>query len=399
MHLEIKTPRWAVPLLQPARYKAAHGGRASGKSHLFAENLIEEMVVDPSLRAVCIREIQKSLKFSAKQLLEDKIAAMGVGHLFDCQDKVIKRNGGDGICIFEGMQDHTADSIKSLEGFRIAWVEEAQALSARSLRLLRPTMRAPGAEIWATWNPDQPDDPIDAFFRKTPPPGAIVVSVNWQDNPFFPEEMRAELEHDRRSDPEAYAHIWEGAYNTRSDAQIFAGRYTVDEFTPERSWDGPYFGADFGFAQDPTVLVKLWMHAGRVYIEKESGKVGLDIDRTGDLWNAEIPEAAAHEIRADSARPETISYLKRFGFPRIKGVEKWKGSVEDGVEWLRTKHLVIHPQCTRACQETRLYRYKTNRAGDVLAQVEDANNHVFDAVRYALAPLIKRQGVSMVDFL
>jgi len=399
MELEIKTPRWAVPLLQPARYKAAFGGRASGKSHAFAENVVEAMVMDPHLRVVCIREIQKSLKFSAKQLIQDKIESLGVGHLFDCQSTEIKRNGGTGICIFQGMQDHTADSIKSLEGFKIAWIEEAQSLSDRSLKLLRPTIRAPGAEIWATWNPDQPDDPVDKFFRKSPPDGAIVVRVNWQDNPFFPAEMQAEMEHDRKADPEAYAHVWEGEYNTRSDAQIFAGRYTVEEFTPGRDWDGPYFGADFGFAQDPTVLVKLWMHGSTVYIEKESGKVGLDIDRTGALWSEDIPEAAAHEIRADSARPETISYLKRNGFHRIKGVDKWKGSVEDGIEWLRAKRLVIHPQCTRACQEARLYRYKTNRAGDVLAQVEDANNHVFDAVRYALAPLIKRGGVSMVDYL
>ena len=399
MELEIKTPRWALPLLQPARYKGAYGGRASGKSHTFAENLVEAMVIDPDIRVVCIREIQKSLKFSAKQLIEDKIKAFGVGHLFDCQDKVIKRIGGGGICIFEGMQDHTADSIKSLEGFRIAWIEEAQALSGRSLTLLRPTMRAPGAEIWATWNPDQPDDPIDAFFRKDPPEGAIIARVNWQDNPFLPEDMRAELEHDRRTDPEGYAHIWEGAYNTRSEAQIFAGRYTIEEFEPGHGWDGPYYGADFGFAQDPTVLVKCWLHAGQVYIEKESGKVGLDIDRTGDLWRSDIPEAERHEIRADSARPETISYLKRHGFSRIKGVDKWRGSVEDGVEWLRARRLVIHPQCQRAQQEARLYRYKTNKAGDVLAQVEDANNHVFDAVRYAFAPLIKRKGASMIDYL
>lgn len=389
MELEIKTPRWAVPLLQPARYKAAFGGRASGKSHTFAENLVEAMVMDANLRVVCIREIQKSLKFSAKQLIEDKIKAFGVEHLFDCQSVEIKRIGGDGVCIFQGMQDHTADSIKSLEGFRIAWIEEAQSLSAKSLKLLRPTMRAPGAEIWATWNPDQPDDPIDAFFRKDPPPGAIVLNVNWQDNPFFPEEMRAELEYDRRGDPDGYAHIWEGAYNTRSDAQIFAGRYTVEEFEPAPDWDGPYFGADFGFAQDPTVLVKCWLHAGQVHIERESGKVGLDIDRTGALWQADIPDADHHEIRADSARPETISYLKRHGFPRIKGVDKWKGSVEDGVEWLRARRLVIHPRCRRAQDEARLYRYKVNKAGDVLAQVEDANNHVFDAVRYAFAPLIR----------
>ena len=391
MELTIDTPRWALPLLKPARYKGVWGGRASGKSHVMAENLVEAMVMDADLRAVCIREVQKSLKFSVKQLVEDKIKAMGVGHLFDVQSVEIKRRGGDGVSIFQGMQDHTADSIKSLEGFRIAWVEEAQSLSDKSLRLLRPTMRAPGAEIWFSWNPDQPDDAIDAFLRgKEPPEGAIVIPANWQDNPWLPAEMRAEIEHDRKGDPETYAHVWLGEYNTRSEAQIFAGRYQIGEFEAGPGWDGPYFGADWGFAADPTVLVKCWITPdGRVAIEKESGKVGLDIDRTGDLWAQDIPEAGNATIRADSARPETISYMKRHSHSGVTGVEKWKGSVEDGVEWLRTKGLLIHPQCERAQREARLYRYKVNKAGDVLAQIEDAENHIWDAVRYALAPLIK----------
>lgn len=395
MELTIQTPRWALPLLRPARFKGVWGGRASGKSHVMAENLVEAMVMDADLRAVCIREVQKSLKFSAKQLIEDKIETLGVGHLFEVQTAEIKRRGGNGICIFQGMQDHTADSIKSLEGFRIAWIEEAQALSGKSLRLLRPTMRAPGAEIWASWNPDQPDDAIDAFLRgPIPPENAIVVRANWQDNPWLPDEMRAEIAHDRKGDPETYAHVWLGEYNTRSDAQVFSGRYQVEEFTPGPGWDGPYFGADWGFAVDPTVLVKCWIAPdGRVAIEKESGKVGLDIDRTGELWAREIPEAQAQVIRSDSARPETISYLQRHGWPRVTGVDKWKGSVEDGVDWLRAKGLLIHPQCERAAREARLYRYKTNKGGDVLPVVEDAENHIIDAVRYALSPLIRHRRV------
>lgn len=390
MQVNIPTPRWALPLLQPARYKGCWGGRGSGKSHVMAENLVEAMVMDANLRAVCIREVQKSLKFSAKQLIEDKIRSMGVSHLFDVQAAEIKRIGGNGVCIFQGMQDHTADSIKSLEGFKIAWVEEAQSLSERSLRLLRPTMRAPGAELWFSWNPEQPDDPVE-FLRTRPPEGAIVVRANYSDNPFLPDELKEEMEYDRAGDPETFAHVWLGEYNVRSDAQIFAGRYVVEEFDPT-GFDGPFFGADFGFAQDPTVLVKCWMNAGRIYVERESGKVGLDIDHTGALWSKDVPDAAHHAIRADSARPETISYLKRHGYPRIVGVDKWPGSVEDGVEWLRTRGLVIHPRCERTIREARLYRYRVNKAGDVLAEVEDANNHVFDAIRYAFAPLIKSRG-------
>lgn len=349
--------------------------------------------MDPDCRVVCIREIQRSLKFSAKQLIEDKITALGVGHMFDVQAAEIKRIGGSGLCIFQGAQDHTVDSIKSLEGFKICWVEEAQSLSDRSLRLIRPTIRSPGSFIIFTWNPDQPDDAVDAFLGgDAPPDNSIVLHVNYTDNPWLPDEMRAEIEHDRKGDPETFAHVWGGAYNTRSDAQIFAGRYTVEEFEPGPDWDGPYYGADWGFANDPTVLVKCWIAPdGRVAIEKESGKVGLDIDRTGEQWARDIPEAQNATIRADSARPETVSYLKRHGWPGVTGVDKWKGSVEDGVEWLRTKGLLIHPQCQRAQREARLYRYKVNRGGDVLAQIEDAENHIFDGIRYALAPLIRQR--------
>lgn len=392
--MQINTPRWAAPLLKPGfRYRGVWGGRASGKSHVMADNVVEAMVMDPDLRVVCIREVQKSLKFSAKQIIEDKIKAHGVGHLFDIQSVEIKRKGGAGICIFQGMQDHTSDSIKSLEGFRIAWVEEAQALSDKSLRLLRPTMRAPGAEIWFSWNPDQPDDAVDRFLRgKEPPDRSIVLQANWQDNPWLPEEIKDEIAHDQKGDPETYAHVWLGEYNTRSDAQVFSGRYQVAEFEPGAGWDGPYFGADWGFANDPTVLVKCWITPeGKVAIERESGKVGLDIDRTGDLWARDVPEAQEHTIRSDSARPETISYMKRHGWPKITGVDKWKGSVEDGVDWLRAKGLLIHPRCQRAAREARLYRYKVNKAGDVLAQIEDAENHIWDAVRYALSPLIRQR--------
>src|SRR5690625_2615548 len=162
--LDVPTPRWAVPLLQPSRYKAAHGGRASGKSNFFAVLLVEEHTRLPDLQSVCIREIQRSLKFSAKKLIEQKIRDLGVSHLFDITLTEIRRVGGQGLIIFEGMQDHTADSIKSLEGFDRAWVEEAQSLSHRSLELLIPTIRKDGSELWFSWNPDQPEDAVEGLF-------------------------------------------------------------------------------------------------------------------------------------------------------------------------------------------------------------------------------------------
>lgn len=206
--------------MPPARYKGAKGGRSSGKSHFFAEQAVEEMVCDPSLRFVCIREVQRSLKFSAKSLVESKIKAMGVSHLFDVLTTEIRRMGGDGIMIFEGMQDHTADSLKSLEGFGRAWVEEAQSISKRSLGLLLPTIRAPGSEIWFSWNPDQPTDPVDKFFADSPE-GGVLVHTTYRDNPMCPAVMRTEAERMRRSDPDAYEHIWEGGYFLGGQGRVY----------------------------------------------------------------------------------------------------------------------------------------------------------------------------------
>ncbi len=384
-------PRWALPLVHGPRFLGAFGGRGSGKSHEFGEMGIERLVVAPDARIVCIRETQKSLRFSVKSLLEAKIKKLGVEHLFEVLTTEIRRIGGDGIIIFEGMQDHTADSIKSLEGFDVAWVEEAQALSARSLQLLRPTIRKPGSQLWFTWNPDQPDDAVEFLRRDGGPENSAVVAVNYDKNPYGLGELAAEIEIDRR-DPETFAHVWLGAYNTRSQAQVFAKRYAVEEFTPSADWDGPYYGADWGFSQDPTMLVKLWLHGDAVFWEKESGGVGVALDRIAPMWMRDIPEAERAVIRADNARPETIAHVKGKGFSGLVAADKWPGSVEDGVEWMRSRRHVIHPQCERVAREFRLYRYKQNKAGDVLTDLVDAENHTIDAGRYALAPLIRQPG-------
>lgn len=203
------------------RYKGASGGRASGKSHFFAEEAVEAMVCDPSLRFVCIREVQRSLKFSAKALVESKIRQMGVEHLFDILTTEIRRKGGDGVMIFEGMQDHTSDSIKSLEGFGRAWVEEAQSISERSLSLLLPTIRQPASEIWFSWNPDQPTDPVDALFSGGLD-GSVHVHTTYRDNPFCPDVMRTEAARLEAADQDAFEHVWMGGYFYGGNGRVYS---------------------------------------------------------------------------------------------------------------------------------------------------------------------------------
>jgi PBSX family phage terminase large subunit len=218
---------WALPLQQPARYKGASGGRGSGKSHFFAEEAVEAMVRKPSLRVACIREVQRSLALSVKSLVEEKIRQFGVGHLFEITGKVIRRLDGDGLMIFEGMQDHTADTIKSLEGFGIAWVEEAQRLSERSMALLTPTIRRPGAELWFSWNPEQPTDAVDALFTslENDPLEAgrfVRVRCSYLDNPLISDDLLKDAARDKRNDEEAYEHIWLGGYNLGGHGRVYS---------------------------------------------------------------------------------------------------------------------------------------------------------------------------------
>jgi len=215
-----------VPLLEPARYKGAHGGRGSGKSHFFADMMVAKAASSSGFRGVCIREVQKDLNQSAKRLIEDKIALHGLGHLFDCQKAVTVTPGG-GVIIYQGMQDHTADSVKSLEGFDVAWVEEAQSLSARSLTLLRPTIRKPGSELWFSWNPRRKSDPVDKMLRGAEgPTGAVVVEANWSDNPWFPDELTQERLDDARMKPDHYEHIWQGDYEAITEGAYYAASLT-----------------------------------------------------------------------------------------------------------------------------------------------------------------------------
>lgn len=219
--LSIKTAEVFEPLLHPARYKGAYGGRGSGKSHFFGELLVETCLYEKGMLAVCLREVQKTLAQSSKRLIESKIQELGVSQDFKVfNDKI--ETPGDGIIIFQGMQDHTADSIKSLEGFKRAWIEEAQTFSERSLSLLRPTIRAEGSEIWAGWNPRRKTDAIDAFLRGKKPEGAVVVKANWRDNPWFPRVLEEERQLDLKLYPDRYEHIWEGDYAKALEGAYFA---------------------------------------------------------------------------------------------------------------------------------------------------------------------------------
>lgn len=380
MKLTIQTAEVFEPLLAPARYKGVHGGRGSGKSHFFSELWLEESIAE-KLDFVCLRETLKSLEFSVKKLLESKIESYNAGAYFEVQDRrILSRQGG--VTIFEGMQNHTAESIKSLEGFDRAWFEEAQNATDKSLTLLRPTIRKTGSQMWFGWNPDLSTDPIDVLLRGAePPPHAVVVQANYMDNPWLPVELREEMEYDRRRDPDKYAHVWLGEYRRNSEARVFRN-WSIEEFErPEGTIHR--LGADWGFSVDPSVLVRSSIEGNRLYVDYEAYMVGCEIVNLPELFMS-VPEAEKWPITADSARPETVSHMQKNGFPKIRSAIKGAKSLEEGVEWLKSFDIVVHPRCKHLIDELTLYSYKTDPlTGLVLPILNDKDNHVIDALRYA----------------
>ena len=370
-----------VPLTNPARYKGAWGGRGSGKSHVFGDLAIARSLTS-KVDIVCIREVQRTLGQSVKKLLEAKIGAMGLGHRFNIQERRIESDLG-GLITFEGMQNHNAESIKSLEGYDVAWVEEAQSLSQRSLDLLRPTIRKPGSELWFSWNPNFDSDPVDALLRgDSPPPDSVVVKANYRDNPWLPDVLKQELEYDQRRDPDKFAHVWLGEYQRNSEARVFKN-WRVEEFDRPA---GTVFrlGADWGYAIDPSVLIRCSLDGNRLYVDHEAYMIGCEITQLPDLFRR-VPDSEKWFITADSARPETISHMQRHGYPKINAAIKGARSLEEGVAFLQSYDIVVHPRCQHVIDELTLYSYKTDPlTGRVLPILEDKNNHCIDAIRYAL---------------
>jgi phage terminase large subunit len=378
--LIIETAPVFEPLLAPARYKGAHGGRGSGKSNFFADLMIEENI-SAKLDNVCLRETLKSLEFSVKKLLEHKIESMNAGAYFEVQDRRILTKRG-GVIIFEGMQNHTAESIKSLEGFGRAWFEEAQAASQKSLDLLRPTIRKPNSEMWFSWNPDDEKDPIEKLLRgDSLPPGAVVVRANYSDNPWLPDVLRDELEYDQSRDSDKFSHVWLGEYRRNSEARIFKN-WIIEEF--ERPAGTIYrLGADWGYSVDPSTLIRCSLEGNRLYVDYEAYMIGCEIVNLPDLFDR-VPESRKWFIRADSARPETISYMAKNGYPKIQAAQKGKNSIEEGIAFLQSFDIVVHPRCTHLVDELNTYSYKRDRlTEEILPEIEDKNNHIIDALRYA----------------
>jgi phage terminase large subunit len=387
--MNVQIPKAFKPLFKPERWKIYYGGRGGGKSWSFANALLV-LGVKKRMRILCTREIQGSMKQSVHKLLHQCIERMSLDNFYRVtRDGIYGANGTE--FIFLGLK-HDPNQIKSLEGIDICWVEEAQKITHESWSILTPTIRKQGSEIWVSFNPILDTDPTyQQFIVNNNRDNALVVKVNFYDNPYFSDELRNELEYMKQNDYDEYLHIWEGECRTSTDAQIFRHKYTVMDFKPPSNAVF-YYGLDWGFSQDPTAVLRCFIFDNCLYIDHEAGGRQIELDNTYKLID-EIPLSKQHIIRADSARPESISFVKRQGY-KMESVHKWSGSVEDGIEFIRSFRMVyIHTRCLNTAEEFVKYSYKVDRlTEDILPQIVDSNNHYIDALRYALQPMIKRKG-------
>ncbi len=257
----IQLPKYAGPLRNPKRFKVLYGGRNGARSWTFARLALLEAAERP-IRFLCCREIQNSIRDSVHRLLTDQIDLLQLPG-FRVLEKEIRHTVTGSLFVFEGLR-YNVNRIKSYEGIERAWVEEAEKVSDNSWRILIPTIRRPQSEIWISFNPDQDTDPTYKRFVTNSPPNSLVLKVGWEDNPWFSDERRKEMEYDYKVDPDAAANTWGGETRADTDAQILHGKWRVEAFEPKEEWDGPYQGADWGFSVHPTTLVRIWIGNNRL---------------------------------------------------------------------------------------------------------------------------------------
>lgn len=385
------------------RYKVAYGGRGSAKSWTIARILLLK-AMEKKTRVLCTREIQDSIKDSVHKLLRDQMDLLELPG-FIVQNDVIKHENGSEF-LFKGLYTNLS-KIKSFEGVDICWIEEAESISSISWEILDPTIRKPNSEIWISFNPRFKEDIIYHTFIIEGRDNAIVEKVNHSDNTHFPDVLKQQMETMRRNDPDLYLHIWEGELKRNTSEQIFNGKWTIEDFETNETAHF-YRGADWGFSNDPNTLVRCYIDKHTDYgnnclfidyevFDREYGEEkknsGVALDELPDLWN-KTPIEKHDLVKADNARPETISHMVTKGW-NVVACQKGKGSIEDGITFIRSfDKIIIHERCKNIQVEFLRYSYKVDKSsGQITNNIVDKFNHGVDALRYALEDAKNQAGV------
>ena len=406
--LQIELPPKLIPIFSTAnvRYRSSWGGRGSGKTRTFAlmTAIKGYMYAEAGVSGLILgaREHLNSLSDSSMEEIKQAIRAVPfLNAYYEMGENYIRTKNRRVSYGFAGLR-HNLDSIKSKARILLCWVDEAETVSEMAWRKLLPTVREDDSEVWVTWNPERKDSATSKRFRHeqifddlTGELIGVGCEMNYSDNPWFPDVLEIERRQDQKNlDDATYRWIWEGDYLELSEAQIFRNKYKVEAFDDElwKTADRLFFGADFGFANDPNTLIRSFILENTLYIEYEAFGVGVDLDEMAQFYES-VPGARDWPLKGDCSRPETISYLRRQGF-NIEAAEKWSGSVEDGIAHIKGfETVVIHPRCKKTLEEFRNYSYKKDRLTDeVLPIIVDKWNHGIDALRYSLDGYIMARG-------
>lgn len=396
------TPACMLPIIDLRKHirgRGAYGGRGGLKTALFAKQAIRLAVMlmhtRTPLHFICARQYQTSIRDSVFTELVTAIERLQVGRYFKITRNTLSTRNDRIRFVFLGLHDNP-QSIKSYANIRIMWIEEAEYVHREAWDLLIRTVRMPGSEIWATWNPESPESPVYEYFVKNPRPGWVAVKTGWRDNPWFSHTaLAAEREWDSRHlSPERYAWIWEGEFKRQSEDMVFPDRVEFDDVRGmERRPDTEYlFGVDWGFSEDPTVLTRSLIKDNILYVDYAAYGYRVPNTALAELFRS-VPGSDRWPLYADSSRPETIHYMQQQGF-NIRAAKKWPGSVEDGISHLRGyDRIVADQQLQELRREFALYSYKKDRyTGAVLPVIVDAHNHGLDALRYSLDGRIRKTG-------
>lgn len=387
-------PQKLRPLFRPARYKVAHGGRGSAKSWGFARALLIQAAQKP-LRVLCTREIQKSIKDSVHRLLSDQIQALGLGQFYEVLETEIRGRNGS-IFLFAGLAQHTVESIKSFEGVDRVWIEEAQVVTKRSWDVLTPTIRAVGSEIWMSLNPDMETDETYQRFVANPPADAIVIEMNWRDNPWFPEVLENERQETLRRDPDNYDNIWEGVPKRVSEGAIY--RLEVERlYADKRARRVPYDPLlpvdtvwDLGWADSMTIgMFQRSSTEVRCIDYIEDSHRTLDwyvgqIEKRDYRWGKDfIPhDGRAKDFKTGKSTEELLHALRKKK-PHVLPAE----SIEEGIKAARMmfpRVYIDEDKCERLLECLKRYRRAISQStGEPGAPLHDEYSHGADMWRYA----------------
>lgn len=412
-------------LIYPKRLKIVYGGRGSAKTRTVVSILTAQASARRE-RVLCLREIQASIEESSLAELSEEIERRELSDSFVVGRKSIRVPATRSSFSFRGLYRNVT-GIKGFARSTKAWVDEAEGVSRDSWNVLLPTIREPGSEIWVTFNPNRHTDPtwvdlIGPYESLLDADGCyedddvLIIRANYTDNPWFTDELELERAKMERTDKDRYNWIWLGKFNKRSDELIFAGKWRTEEFeTPANARF--FFGADWGFAKDPTTLNRSFVKGNTLYVDYEAHGEKVDLDEIWKLFAGKegmreeqklkwrmvdeakykgIPGARRWKIKADCARPETISLVAKQGF-NIEAAKKWGGSVEDGITFLRGfDAIIIHPRCVKTIEEFERYSYKVDKTtGEVLPIIVDAWNHHIDGIRYSMDGYIRGRGTGL----